>query len=256
MSDRLLLSELVRGEVKQVAPQATLVFPAASTEQHGPHLPLATDSIIAGEIAVRAATIASRQVPVVVAPVIPFGNSHHHLIYCALSLRSSTYVSLLEGLVDCAVQAGFRRLFFLNSHGGNDEAIRMIARDLVLRCEVRVGAGSYWAIAQDALRALGLNPNWGLPGHAGGFETSLMMALRPDLVREEQAPGDAAHPTSISNQGIAPGMLVVRSGEWKRINGYSDAPVGASAGTGQRVLQVITAEVARAIVAFHQATGS
>jgi len=217
---------------------------------------LATDSIIAGEIAVRAAAIASRQVPVVVAPVVPFGNSHHHLIYCALSLRSSTYVSLLGDLVDCAVQAGFRRLFFLNSHGGNDEAIRMIARDQVLRSEVTIGAGSYWAIAQDALRAVELDPNWGLPGHAGGFETSLMMALRPDLVRREHMPDDTSHPGSISNQGIAPGMLVVRNGEWKRINGYSDAPVGANAGTGQRVIQVITAEVARAIVAFHQAAGS
>jgi len=76
----LLLSELTRDEVREVALRATLILPTAATEQHGPHLPLATDSTIAEGIALGAAAIASCQVPVVVAPVVPFGNSHHHLV--------------------------------------------------------------------------------------------------------------------------------------------------------------------------------
>jgi len=72
----LLLSELTRDEVREVALRATLILPTAATEQHGPHLPLATDSTIAEGIALGAAAIASCQVPVVVAPVVPFGNSH------------------------------------------------------------------------------------------------------------------------------------------------------------------------------------
>jgi len=67
VSERLLLSELTRDEVREVALRATLILPTAATEQHGPHLPLTTDSTIAEGIALRAAAIASCQVPVVVA---------------------------------------------------------------------------------------------------------------------------------------------------------------------------------------------
>ncbi len=249
----LILNELTRDGVLEVAPHATLVLPTAATEQHGPHLPLATDCIIAEAMATGASAIAAREVPVVVAPVVPFGNSNHHLIYAALSMRTSTYVSLLTDLVDCAVKSGFRRIFLLNAHGGNDEAIRMVARDLVLRSDVAVGACSYWAIGKDAAIEAGADPAWQLPGHSGGFETSLMMALRADLVRSELRPKDADHPRSISSAGIADGLLVLRSGEWKRIDGYTDAPITASASIGRQILEALYGEVGKAIVAFHRA---
>lgn len=249
----LRLEELTREEVREMGPRATLILPTAAIEQHGPHLPLVTDCAIGEALALRTAELAAREVPVVVAPVLPFGNSHHHLAYAALSLRSETYLSVLRDLVDCAVQAGFRRLFFLNSHGGNDECIRLVARDLVLRSEVAVGACSYWSVARDVPRMMGIEGLGAYPGHAGGFETSLMMTLAPHLVREEQIPRDGDHPMIIGNQNVAPGLLVVKSGEWKRIAGYTEAPVKAAPEVGEQALVHIADELARAVVAFHRA---
>lgn len=253
--NRLLLNELTRDEVRELAPRATLILPTAATEQHGPHLPLVTDCSIAEGLALQTATLASKEVPVCVAPAVPFGNSHHHLIYTALSLRSETYLAVLKDLVDCAVEAGFKRIFFLNSHGGNDECIRLVARDLVLRSDVAVGACSYWTVARDAAVAAGVQELGNFPGHAGGFETSMMMALAPRLVREERLPQDASHPLSISNAGIANGLLVVKSGEWGRIDGYSEAPLKASGEAGRKLFDTVSAELARVLVSFHKAAG-
>jgi creatinine amidohydrolase len=249
----LRLEELTREEVLDLAPRATLILPTAATEQHGPHLPLVTDCVIGEALALRTAELAAREVPVVVAPVMPFGNSHHHLAYTALSLRSETYLAVLRDLVDCAVQSGFRRLFFLNSHGGNDDCIRLVARDLVLRSDVAVGACSYWSVARETPRAVGVEGLWAYPGHAGGFETSLMLSLAPQLVRQERFPNDQEHPRIIGNQNVAPGLLVVKSGEWKRIAGYTEAPVKATPEVGEKALAYIADELARAVVAFHRA---
>ena len=249
MSAIKLLNEMTREEVQAFAPYATLVLPTAAIEQHGPHLPLTTDTLIAETLARRAGLKASHDVSVCVAPVLAFGNSHHHLAYTALSLRTSTFQSVLTDLLDCIVLAGFRRIFILNAHGGNDECVKLAARDLVLKSEVAVAAGSYWSIAHSAIAE-----QWGcepFPGHAGTFETALMMAIAPDLVRESLRPQDSNHPVAISNANPIEGMVMVRHGEWERIDGYSDAPLTATCARGETLLEVITSEVARAIVAVH-----
>lgn len=248
MSEVRFLNDMTREEVKSVAPGATVILPTAATEQHGPHLPLVTDALIAEAVAARAATEAGREVPVCVAPVVAFGNSHHHLVYNALSLQTTTFQTVLRDLLDSLVLAGFRRIFILNAHGGNDECIKLAARDLVLRSDVTVLADSYWSIAREAVAQ-----QWGsepYPGHAGTFETSLVMALAPDLVRTELMPQDANHPVALSNSRQFAGVIV-RRGEWQRIDGYSDAPLNASRKKGEALLEAITKEVARAVVALH-----
>lgn len=264
MNSLLMLNEMTRDEVRDLAPRVTLVLPTAATEQHGPHLPLVTDCAIVDDIVRRAGALAADKVPVCLAPTLPFGNSQHHLIYSALSLRTETYTAVLRDLLDCSVQAGFRRIFVLNAHGGNDECVRLAGRDLVLRAgeaeaagaaKVAFAACSYWTVAQGAAREVGVDQLGSFPGHAGGFETSLMMAISPDLVRRDRFPKDEDHPVSIGYSGVAPGLLVLKSGEWQRIGGYTEAPLRASAEAGRRFLELISAEVAKAVVAFHKAAG-
>lgn len=255
-----LLGELTREEIREVAPKAVLVLPTAATEQHGPHLPLKTDCAIGEAVARRAAELAAREVPVCLAPLLPYGNSHHHLAFSALSLRSETYLAVIRDLLDTAVQSGFRRIFILNAHGGNDDGVRMAGRDLVLTPEgkergVAFAACSYWNVAQVAARAAGVDKLGHFPGHAGNFETSMVMAIAPDLVRQDRLPRDADHPAPINYAGTLPsGLLVAKSGDWERVNGYTEASLRANAEDGRRFLEVISAEVAKTIVAFHLAT--
>jgi creatinine amidohydrolase len=249
MSRFRFLNHMTREEVKTFAPDATLILPTAATEQHGPHLPMVTDTLIAGAIAEGAGREAGRDVPVCVGPVVAFGNSHHHLVYSALSLRTATFQAVLSDLLDSMVLAGFRRIFILNAHGGNDECIKLAVRDLVLRSDVTAAASSYWSIAHEAVaREWGGEP---YPGHAGTFETSLMMALAPELVRTDLSPKDERHPVAVGNSRLFAGVIV-RHGEWRRIDGYSDAPLNASREKGEALLRAITQEVARAVLSLHR----
>lgn len=250
MKSPLFLGHMSRGQVAEAAPGTTLILPTAAVEQHGPHLPLATDLLITEAIASAVANSASRDVPVCLAPSLAFGNSHHHLAYTALSLSSATFQAVLMDVLDCIVRAGFQRIFILNGHGGNDENIRLAARDVILRSDVTIAANSYWTIAGPAIDDLWHRHPF--PGHAGVFETSLMMALAPELVNTAQMPLATDHPTSIGLEWLFAGS-VVRHGDWELIDGYTDAPTEATAEAGKRVFDVITGEVRRAVVSFHRA---
>jgi creatinine amidohydrolase len=114
--------ELSRTEIGEWAPEATVVLPVAAIEQHGPHLPVLVDSLIAETVSLASAEAASADIPVLVCPVVTYGASHHHLIYpSAMSLSTGTLIQVLRELTDSLVSSGFRHIFLLNTHGGNGE---------------------------------------------------------------------------------------------------------------------------------------
>lgn len=252
MTDSLRLEELTREEVRELAADATVLVPVAATEQHGPHLPLQTDSLIGEAVAFRAATAAAAHVPIVVAPLLPYGYSAHHLFACAMSLTSATFLSVVNDLADSLAVSGFRRLFFLTSHGGNTECVRLLAKDVVTRHDVAVAGCAYWEVAESAARGAGVEELGFFPGHAGGFETSVMLALAPDRVRLDRLPREDPSPLPFARRVVAPGLMLQKAGEWPRIGGYSDAPIHATAEAGHRLLGAIAGAVSQAIVAFHR----
>jgi creatinine amidohydrolase len=244
---------LTRTEIGRIAPTATAVLPVAATEQHGLHLPVSVDARVAAHLAESAAAIAGDAVDIVTCPTVTFGASHHHLVFPgALSLSSDTLLRVLHDLGDALVASGFRRVFLLNGHGGNEEVVRLAARELALRHDVIAGAASYWTVAWTALerdgRAFGLGR---VPGHAGGFGTSLMLALDPDAVRRGALPGPRDDPTSARSDPAAR-PLVHRHGSWAAIDGYSDDARAADPDTGAAIIELIAKEVATALVNFHQ----
>lgn len=251
MEERVLLGEMTREEVAELAPRATAIVPVAATEQHGPHLPLLVDTILCTEVAGRVARAVAGDLPVAVTPTLPVGYSRHHFVFNALSLSSHTFLSVLTEVGESLVRAGFRRIFILNGHGGNDEAIRSAARDLNLGSEIHTGACSYWTPALPALRELGIEEAVGpVPGHAGGFETAAMLAVRPDLVRVERYPTSSPAPLS-RNPLLNSRAFVQHPGDWFQSGGFSEPPVKATADWGERALAVIVREVAAVIRAFH-----
>lgn len=252
MPTTVLLAEMTREQVRELAPRATVVLPTAAVEQHGPHLPLLTDTLACTAICQRAAEVASAEVPVVVAPTLPYGYSHHHRPQPGvLSLAWMTFAQAVRDLCESLYESGFRRIAIINGHGGNDELIRIVARDLNVSLPVSVAAASYWTIAWQALVAeAGAEGLHRLPGHAGAFETSLVLALRPDLVDHAAIPPALKAEKSPAAQILEPTVLPagMRLGTGP---GYNDDPGAASAERGERYLATIVREVAAFLVRFH-----
>ncbi|HUQ95773.1 MAG TPA: creatininase family protein [Bryobacteraceae bacterium] len=243
-----LFAELNREELRAAAPECLLVMPLGATEQHGPHLATGTDFFTIDAIAREASRLL--ELPVIVTPALPFGSSDHHLIFGGtISLSTETYYRVLRELLESLVADGFRQIFLLNGHGGNHELAQLAARDVARIHPVKVAAGSYWTIAWDALVEAGAHRGRRLPGHAGDFETSMMLSLRPDLI-----PGKLPHrdtPGDTDPRGFGGAWRTERHGSWKEIDGYSDSPDQANAGNGGSFRAVIVTQVARAFEAFY-----
>jgi creatinine amidohydrolase len=250
----LLLNQLTREQARAETARALVVLPTGATEQHGPHLPIGTDSMAVETIARSAADRLRPDIPVFVAPTLCYGSSPHHLPFGGtMSISTETYYRLIGDLLDSLAVSGFKRVFIVNGHGGNSELIQLAARDMALRRDIAVGAGSYWTIAWEQLRAAGAGDAGHLPGHAGAFETALIAALRPELVHEPL-------PVRESREVPPPPMpadpyRTEIHGFWQRIDGYSDSPARATAADGHRFIEAAITGVAAALTAFYQRIG-
>lgn len=248
----LLLSEWTREDARQLAAGRLVVFPVASTEQHGPHLPVSTDAMSVEYVARAAAAEAATRIPVVVTPTLPFGSSHHHLSFGGtMSLGTETFYRVVSELVESLIIGGFRRIYLLNGHGGNHELIQLVARDLALKHQAAIAAASYWMVAWDALVAEGAHLAGWLPGHAGAYETAQVLAMRPELVRLPLPHRDERdEPLGTDPRGLRPSR-VERHGFWQAIDGYTDSPDRATAERGQAYLAAVVRAVAAALVEFY-----
>jgi len=162
----------------------TLVVPLGAVEQHGPHLPFATDAWIASALGER---LCARVRSAVLGPTIALGCSREHLAFPGtLDLRAATLEATLVDVGTSARRHGFRRLFVFSAHGGNAAVLDALSGRLEAACaplDVVVVAelAAVTAALHAAARALGVAP--GAAGHhAGELETSIMTALRPGLV--------------------------------------------------------------------------
>jgi creatinine amidohydrolase len=163
---------------------AVVVVPLGATEQHGPHLPVETDALIATRLAARAAELAS--VAVVVGPTVPFGYSHYHLhLAGTVSLRRETLARLLLDVCRSIHAHGFERLLLLNAHGGNSPGMESAVTELAEE-GVFVAAASWWSFAGDVLEGV-LESDAGGANHACELETSVMLHLAPELVHLDRA---------------------------------------------------------------------
>ncbi len=246
---KLLLHELTREEARAVAPETLLVLPLGATEQHGPHLPVGTDALVIEHIARAAAAEAANRIPVLVAPTLPFGSSHHHLPFGGtMSLSTETFFRAVYDLGESLITGGFRRIFLLNGHGGNDDLIRVVARDLALKHPVSIAAALYATVAWDALVKEQAYVGGRLPGHSGAFETSLILALRPELVREPRPHRD--QPDDSDPRSFYGPYRVETHGFWQSIDGYTDSPAQATAERGNTYFRAMVRAVATAFVEF------
>lgn len=221
----------------------TMILPLGATEQHGPHLPLGTDTQRALALAERLA----ERLPVWVAPVIPIGCSDEHSGFAGLlSLEAETLAAVI---VDCARRMtdwGIQRLIVLSAHGGNGRALALA--ETRLRQEVptlAVWIPDAMKICGDAVLAVahqdGL-PLTALGLHAGEWETSELLRLHPEQVRMDQA---APGYTGDMDAGLA--QLVASGTRSLTLTGVVGDPRSANADRGERYLAAQAACYATAL---------
>lgn len=247
-----LYQDHTREEISEKAKEGYMaVVPLAATEQHGPHLPVFTDSLICGHIATEASRKAAADIPMLLCPILTIGCSNHHLAFGGtLSFSSTTYLQMLRDIGESLVSNGFGKIVFLNGHGGNDPLMIQTANDLAVKYPIWTASASYWSVSREALRSVNADEVGMVPGHAGGFETAAIMALREELVATERAAIEHEHRAWI-NSG-PPGAFIGRHLELTGVNGFTDAPHRATKEKGIIYLDAITQSVSQWLVqVFH-----
>ncbi len=242
------LAELSRDEIGRLAPDGVAVLPIGATEQHGPHLPVGVDTAIVTRIAEAAAAAVRADIPVLVAPTLPYGLSAHHRPHPGvLTLTIPTLIATLTELLESLILSGFKRLTIINGHNGNSEAIAIVARDINNRFPVTVSGASYWAMA-----AHRLDDTLWREGHAGESETALMMHLHPGTVAET-LPGQSNAKASIR---VGAGRIFLAERRTGLTSGYTDTPATATADLGRRTFEACVAGVAEFLERLHDVHGT
>ena len=220
MSHPVWLAELSWPVVAAAAQRgAVLAVPVGATEQHGPHLPLSTDTDIATALCVR---LAAERESVLIAPPVPYGSSGEHAGFAGtLSIGQDVTEAVLVELGRSASDT-FDRLLLVSAHGGNVGPVtRAVDRLRTEGREVQV-----------------YSPRWSGDPHAGRPETSMQLALDPRRVQiERAAPGDVRPLSEILPALRVGGVAAVSA------NGVLGDPRGSTAGEGSALLDRLTADL-------------
>ncbi len=245
----MIYGELTSPDLGRIARDRIALLPIAATEQHGPHLPVITDTALVSEVARRVHSELEQDV--VLLPTLWVGSSHHHLGFPGtMSLRSETYINVLQDLAESLLATGFRKIVFLNGHGGNivplAEAIYRLTLSPRDTAPWIVGA-TYWLLEQSNETSSFMDSQ--KLTHACEYETSMMLALRVNGVKMNFAKGGQSEPWSKFYNLAGTGPSTVMVGETFSdftTNGAMGHPEKATVEKGERLIS----HYARTLTAF------
>lgn len=234
----VLWNDLKASELAAAAKQnPVVILPIGSTEQHGPHLPVQVDSLLVSEVARRAAE--RMKAPAVVMPVIWTGLAEHHMNFGGtVTLDFATFHAIIRQVCLSITRQGFRRIALLNGHGGNILATQLLAGEVATEVTGIVAVATYFQLAQPRFAAL-LEKQDGVR-HACEAETSMMLALRPDLVDQDAMRAVDAPAEGLSSTGFSRWRPV----EYWTASGVIGFPGAATADKGERLLEAAADVVA------------
>ena len=218
------------------------VLPVAATEQHGPHLPLRVDQALADGVVAASLAHLPAGLPALFLPTQAVGYSPEHTAFAGtLTLSFETVVRTLVELGECVARAGVRKLVLFNSHGGQVSLMDVVARELRQRCSLIVYSSSWYSLplgaAVDGLFSA-QEHRFGI--HAGEIETSMMLALHPQLVRMQ-----AAQHFKSTSQDRAAGYPVLGNGKSAKL-GWAMQDYNPAGAVGNAA--AATADKGRAVI--------
>ncbi|QXE33938.1 MULTISPECIES: creatininase family protein [Streptomyces] len=241
----LRLAEMTTEEAAEaVTASPVVIIPAGAFEQHGPGMPLATDTIRAEAVADRVAAALDGRA--VIGPHLPVGVSPHHLAFAGtVTLTTTTLAAVIREYVESLHRHGWRKVLVVTGHGGNNATLATVAQDLLT---THPGLQFAWtpvtALAADVVAGMGVSE---VHGHSGEAETAQMLHLAPGLVRTGRlTAGTTAtaqlDPLSrLSRHGSHPALAV----RYDRLsdNGILGDPRRATAEDGQAVVDAVVVRV-------------
>ncbi|MEM2760429.1 MAG: creatininase family protein [Nitrososphaerales archaeon] len=211
------------------------ILPIGSIEQHGAHLPVATDAMIAEDIAKRVSKI----VNAFVLPTIFYGVSYEHRPLFNISIRNETLSALISDICISLAENGINRIILLNAHYGNDAALSSITQtihDKVPR-DTLVYSLSYWMVMDEEI------------GHADANETSLVLAIEPKMVTMKNVKVGNVKVRVRSDQKLVMSRLTSIPSSFPRLasNGIWGDPRKASNSKGKTMLDKVSKKLADVI---------
>ena len=241
--------------------RAIAVLPLGATEQHGPHLPLSVDSDLAQQVLASALELARAQslgASVLALPLQPVGFSPEHAKFAGtLSLRSTTLIQLWTELGEAVHASGVNKLVLLNAHGGQVGALDLVARDLRNRLGMLVVSVNWFGLPLgDDVHGLFSAHEHRFGSHAGDIETSMMLAIKPELVAMSAAQNFAStsEVRAASTEVLGNGTSAKLAWQMQDIN-PAGAAGNAAAATAEKGQAVIDAAAASLVKLFGEIDG-
>lgn len=237
----MIWDELTTVELSDVDRRCVVILPLAATEQHGPHLPLATDRLIAEGFCREL----NKQLleKTLILPCPPIGYSAHHRSFVGtLSVSHSTLMDYAKGVIESVFADGFRSLLIMNAHGGNVGLGTVLQESIGEQYPSNdLGFCSWWQVAAaELLDISGSGP--GGVGHACELETSLMLHLHPELVKLDRIQSGTNCPTwAWAEADMLRGSRVRLQRSMKQMtrNGVYGDPTCADGVKGKQILDVV-----------------
>lgn len=232
-----------------------LVIPVGSLEQHGHHLPVATDSLLVEAVAHAGAERVHESVPVLVTPTVWSGRSPHHLPFGGTaSVETTTLLSALSDIAETTLENGFDALLFLNGHGGNMSVISDAVTEVGDSHPDREILGlTYFHLVESVIEDVRESDVGGI-SHGGELETSLMLHLHPELVERDRIEGTRRdEPYESGRQDLfADGPLAVyRTFDEYSRSGAIGAPELATADKGRQLFEHLDTELGKLLHEIH-----
>ena len=188
MADWYEMSDMTSHEFAQAKPELRLALvPVGATEQHGPNLGLGTDYVIAHRFCQRIAQALHPRV--IVLPPIPLGLSYHHMGFPGtLSFSPETFTAVCMDIARSLKQQGIGHVLFVNGHNGNTAVLNVAVTKIRYDLDMQAAVAFWFQQAGDVVKKHARTERY---GHACEIETSVLMALAPELVRNDALePGD------------------------------------------------------------------
>lgn len=248
---------LTSGQIAAADASVPVVLPLGAVEQHGPHLPLATDRIIVDHFCHELDRHLGDDV--LILPTVSVGYSKHHDDFPGtLSLTHETLLHQIVETAESALAAGMANLLILNAHGGN-EGIAQVAMEHIghSRPRCRVVRTTWWQVAVESLLALSTTGAGGV-GHACELETSLVLAIAAPLVDTSAVPArDNQSSFSWDTSDMlrpAPAVMYRRFADVSSTGVFGD-PKAASEEKGRRISEMVTERLVELVRSLREGEG-
>lgn len=256
MADKkIFYYELTWPEVKEAAEEGKIpLLPVGSTEQHGPHLPLITDTFLAYSVCVRAAEKAAEDV--LVMPPVCYGCSEHHMDFPGtISVGEGYFINYVYDVCKSLSAHGFERIVIVNGHGGNTPFLDVVIRRLSNETPSICAMIPWWNLVIEEASELRESDFPGGMSHSGELETSVMLHLKPKAVYL----GKAVKEIGLQKSEFIWFDLMKKSpvrfaDHWSRMSktGILGDPTVATAEKGERLLNAAADSLIRFVKEFKE----